>query len=119
MACTIDHLRPDYGMRVLRDFTDARCGTEAELIALENELLGRTRESDFPTEKPPVDLPQSMRAFAEFWSALQLTPEMLTALKALQRKLVRHDADLVSAITLVLRELLGEPPPTHRGPYLP
>lgn len=45
--------------------------------------------------------------------------DVLAALKALQRRLIRHDSSLVSYITLVLRELLGEPPPSQQGPYLP
>ena len=47
------------------------------------------------------------------------TPEMIAALKALQRRLVRLDTDLVSTITSVLRELHGEPPTQRRGPWLP
>jgi hypothetical protein len=206
---------------------DTRCETVAELIALEDARLGRTYESDFPTAAPPPGLPKSMEGFAQFWSALRLTPEsdltqllahaqlanpgsamavarllrrpdaydvmvnalrgrdavsksagiamarsarpvdprlsevlieimnglsleprpdlpgrivswghfeallvviadlklatpeMFAALTTLQRRLVRHDADLVSCITTVLRELRGEPPPTHWGPWLP
>ena len=206
---------------------DSRCESVAELVALENQRVGRTHESDFPIATPPPDLPGQMRAFAEFWSALRLTPdsdlsqlmafaqpcspgsaiavghllrrsdvfevmvralrsrdaewqgagiamaraarpvdprlpevlidimnglsfdplidvpgrivscgrfealfvviadlelatpEMLAALKALQRRLVRHDAYLVNRITIVLRELHGEPPQTPRGPWLP
>jgi hypothetical protein len=206
---------------------DTRCETSAELIAREDEFLGRTSEIPFPNAPPPTELPREWQAFAHFWSALQLTPEsdlsqllsfaqlqspgsviaverllrrsdafdvmvaalrsrdpawhsagtalaraarpvdprlpevlieilngfsfeplpgvpgriaswgrleelllviadlklatpnMLTALKTLQRRLVRHDPNLASYITIVLRELLGEPPPTHRGPWLP
>lgn len=47
------------------------------------------------------------------------TPEMFAALTALQRRLVRDDADLVRAIGIVLRELRGEPPLERTGPYLP
>ena len=32
MAMTIDHLRPDYGVRVLRDFTDARAMVARGLV---------------------------------------------------------------------------------------
>jgi hypothetical protein len=204
-----------------------RCETLAELVALEDELLGRTQEIPFPSAPPPAELPRQWQAFAHFWSALRLTPEsdlsqllsfaqlqspgsamaverllrrpdafdvmvnalrsreavsqsagtalaraarpvdprlpevlieimnglsleprpdvpgrivscerleallvviadlklatpeMFAALKALQRRLVRHDADLVSCISIILRELRGEPPPTHRGPWLP
>lgn len=204
-----------------------RCETSAELAALEDEFLGRTSEIPFPSAPPPTELPQEWQAFAQFWSALRLTPEselsqllsfarlqspgsafaverllrrpdtfdimvaalqsgeaarysagtalaraarpvdprlpevlieilnglsfeplpdvpgrvvswerieellvviadlklatpkMLTALKTLQRRLVRHDTTLASYISIVLRELLGEPPLTHRGPWLP
>ena len=204
-----------------------RCQTPAELVAREDEFLGRTSEIQFPSAPPPAELPGQWQAFAHFWSALQLTPEsefskllsfaqlespgsaiaverllrrpdafdilvaalrsrevalhsagtalaraarpvdprlpevlieilnglsfeplpdvpgrivswgrleelfiviadlklatpnMLTALKTLQRRLVRHDPNLASYITIVLRELLGELPPTHRGPWLP
>ena len=72
------------------------------------------------------DLPERIVSWGHFEALLVViadlklaTPEMFAALTTLQRRLVRHDADLVSCITTVLRELRGEPPPTHWGPWLP
>lgn len=62
--------------------------------------------------------PDRLRHWARFEELLVVigdlqlkTPEMLAALKALQRRLVRLDHDLVRAIGIILRELSGEPPP--------
>ncbi|WP_414664377.1 hypothetical protein [Horticoccus sp. 23ND18S-11] len=206
---------------------DARCETAEALAALEADCRARRQRPGFPKAEPPDDLPRQMAGFAQFWAALQLTPqsdlaqvmalaqlqsagsaiavehllhradafdvmvtalsspdptwqsagiamawesrpvdprladvlidimsrlplaarpdgsgritqygrfedlfvviaelklatpEMIAALKNLQRRLVRLDVDLVSAITSVLRELHGEPPTQPRGPWLP
>ncbi|MBL0172017.1 MAG: hypothetical protein IPP90_15095 [Gemmatimonadaceae bacterium] len=51
---------------------DARCATAAEVTELENAWRGH--EPDFPTQRPPDNLPTTMQAFAQFATALRLTP---------------------------------------------
>lgn len=67
---------------------------------------------------PSAQTPHRLRHWARFEELLVVigdlelkTPEMLAMLKGLQRRLVRLDHDLVSAIGIILRELAGAPLP--------